>query len=462
MLEQVIHNLEKQGQIARIKKLVFCANNNRWSNDAQSMSREEFQQNIQTLCDRYVTLLELQDALDQIVLRLNHRPAYQAVMMLLCAELEPIYYDDLPSLHLDVTPPPSAPVNLLDQVIHWRIPAPLQPQHIFSEILIDGHRQAQLTIEMPSHLVREYSEWQAQYRQLGNEPVEPEKIYQCQAASNDLLQQFHDWFKGAEFQPLRRQIQEHLSSIEPVRVLVTSPAIAMLELPWHLCLPQLLPANLPAEINLAWGEPSATVPQVSVCAILASGDKINIPKSQTQLHSLPATHSHFLVEAPPAAVLRSIARPGSVLLLSSQRSGYATPEQILVNAQDSISHAELRSALHSAVRHGLQLLILNVGGGFHLAPGLAEVRIPHLIVMRELMPDRVANELVKLILKGMASGQSLPAALRDSRTKLQKVERVFPAVSWLPVLLQARVNVLYWSDLATTQLPAAAITKPTT
>jgi WD40 repeat protein len=457
MLEQVIYNLERQGQIARIKKLVFCANNDRWSNDAQSMSGQELQQNLQSLCDRYPTMTELQDSLNQIVARLNHRRSYQAVVQVLCRELEPLYYDDLPSLHLDEAQPllSSELEEPGDRVIHLQIPSADQPAQIMAEILINGQTQTQLTIEMPSHLVSEYGEWQVQYRQLGSEPGESDQIYQCQASTNDLLQQFHDWFKGAEFQPLRQKIQQHLPSSHPVQVVVSSADIAMLKLPWYLCLQQLLPTHPHTEVVVKlWDPLTAMVPQVSICVILANGAKINIEKSRTQLQSLPHTQSNFLVEANPATVLRSIARPGSVLLLSSQRSGYAHPERILVNAQESISNAELRTALQAAVRHGLQLLILNVGEALQLAAGLAEVGIPHMIVMREIMPDRVANEFTKLILKSMASGRSLPIALRDSRIKLQKVERVFPAVSWLPVLFQVRAGTtLHWPNLALTQVP---------
>jgi hypothetical protein len=450
MLEQVIHDLEQHGQIARIKKLVFAAQHGRWSNDAQSMSREELQQNIQLLGDRYASIAELRQALDAIVQRLNHSEVYQVIATALSNELEPIY-----SNSLFPPPPATATPPEVERIIHLQILGSAQNQQIVCKILANDQPQAQVSIDLPSYLVREYHEWQSQYRQLEPEQSAPPKIRQCQTATNELLQQFHDWFKGADFQPLRKEIQQHVPMIAPIQVLITSSEVAMLKLPWNLCLQQILPAHLQTEVVVRLAEPLATAtPQVSICSIISSGAKINIDKSRSQLQSLPATHCHFLVGAKPAAVLRAIAKPGNVLLISSQLSGYAHPDRILVNAQDSITSAELRTALHSAVRQGLQLLVLNVGDALELAADLTEVNIPHMVVMRELIPDRVANELMKLILKDMARGQSLSLALRDSRSKLQRVERVFPAVSWLPLLFQPRaVADLQWLDFATAQLP---------
>ncbi len=467
MLEQVIHNLEKQGQIARIKKLVFAAQYGRWSNDAQWMSRDEFQQNVQLLGDRYASIAELRQALDQIVQRLNHSELYQSIATAISNELEPIYSNSLAPLSavptnskIDTPDPPA--VGRCPQIIHLQIVGSAQNQQIVCEILAHGQQQAQIAIDLPSYLVSEYHEWQSQYRQLEPEQSAPPQIRQCQIASNELLQQFHDWFKGADFQPLRKKIQQHVSLIAPIQVLITSLEVPMLKLPWNLCLQQILPAHLQTEVVVRCAAPLVTAkPQVSICAVISSGAKIDIDKSRSQLQSLPATHSHFLVGAQPAEVLRAIARPGNVLLISSQLSGYAHSDRILVNAQDSITSTELRTALHSAVCHGLQLLVLNVGDGVELAAELTEVNIPHMVVMRELIPDRVANELTKLILKDMARGQSLSLALRDSRSKLQRVERVFPAVSWLPLLFQSRaVADLQWFDLATAQLPTTITIQP--
>lgn len=75
--------------------------------------------------------------------------------------------------------------------------------------------------------------------------------------------------------------------------------------------------------------------------------------------------------------------------------------------------------------------------GMGLAFALEQLHIPLLIVMREPVSNRVAQEFFKQFLEAFALEQ-LPfcQAFRQARRKLQGLEDDFPGASWLPVMCQ--------------------------
>jgi hypothetical protein len=75
---------------------------------------------------------------------------------------------------------------------------------------------------------------------------------------------------------------------------------------------------------------------------------------------------------------------------SSQKKG-----QLQLNQTDSLTLEQLRYALKKAIAQGLKLAIFNSCDGLGLAHDLADLHIPQVIVMREPVPDRVAQEFLR-------------------------------------------------------------------
>jgi CHASE2 domain-containing sensor protein len=83
-----------------------------------------------------------------------------------------------------------------------------------------------------------------------------------------------------------------------------------------------------------------------------------------------------------------------------------------------------------------------------LAYELEQLHIPHSIVMREPVPDRVAQAFLTQFLKAFAGGETLHLAVREARESLQGWEGEFPAASWLPIVFQnPAVPALTWQGL---------------
>ena len=59
-----------------------------------------------------------------------------------------------------------------------------------------------------------------------------------------------------------------------------------------------------------------------------------------------------------------------------------------------------------------------------------------MIVMREPVPDRVAQEFLKYFLQAFARGDTLYLSVREARERLQGLENQFPCATWLPVICQ--------------------------
>ena len=98
---------------------------------------------------------------------------------------------------------------------------------------------------------------------------------------------------------------------------------------------------------------------------------------------------------------------------------------------------ELEEALKTAIEKGLKLAIFNSCDGLGLAQALEKIHIPVVIVMREPIPNQVAQEFFQHFLTAFAIDQlPLYLAFQQARRKLQGLEDDFPAASWLPVICQ--------------------------
>lgn len=118
----------------------------------------------------------------------------------------------------------------------------------------------------------------------------------------------------------------------------------------------------------------------------------------------------------------------------SQEEG--TTGQIFINENESLSIPQLKHGLKKAIQRGLKIAIFNSCDGLGLAQQLADLYIPQILVMREPVPDRVAQEFLKYFLEAFAKGDTFYLSVREAREKLQGLEAQFPYATWLPAIYQ--------------------------
>ncbi len=133
-------------------------------------------------------------------------------------------------------------------------------------------------------------------------------------------------------------------------------------------------------------------------------------------------------------------------------AGHSCDQTIHVNNALNLSINLLREALRRAAPR-VKLAIFNSCDGLGIAEYLADLNIPHLIVMREPVPDLVARRFLHFFLEEFTQGKPLHAAVREARRHLQELEipvteqLFYPRASRLPVLIQNPATPeLYWPE----------------
>jgi hypothetical protein len=468
MLDAIVHNLEQSNHIARIKKLVFCACTNNWSNEAQQLSTVKFKSYLQELRDRHASIVELKYLLYRIVIRLNHSTNYYTVANFLAQEMEPLYTHPATvvpgeraigeeSASSILASRGSSPVVWGKEVIFTVEEAQSGAVLQVDMTVLAANRQllAQTVVNFPgiAPMLSQYQEWQSRYRRLdpqnhrlmSNKAVSlvPERINDCLDAGAMLQANLHQWYSSPGFQTIRERLATVVDPEREIDMIVRSRSKILLKLPWSSIWQPLLDRYPLAEVSVspipAISDNAATEEtlQVSVLSVLTSAQGIKLDRSKEYLDALPYTESKFVV-APnhPDFVDLVTQKSWSVLFFSSYISGYLPNNRIYINHHDTIGITEFKYRIRTAVQRGLKLLILNCGEGLELANELADLQIPNLIVMREAVQDQVAQEFVKLFLKAFSGGKSLQLAVRDARERLQAIEKVVPAASCLPTICQ--------------------------
>jgi branched-chain amino acid transport system substrate-binding protein len=262
----------------------------------------------------------------------------------------------------------------------------------------------------------------------------------CTHATKALQQALRQWFDQPELRDLREQILIAVQPQDRARLFIQTRDPLLRKLPWHLWplleqLPQLeisMSASAPPRYR-KWHSP------LKILAVLGHSQGLDLLVDQHLLSNLPGAEVTRLLEPTPQQLSDHLFEHAWDLLFFAGHSGSASNGEtgyLLLNDQDTLAPSELKFALQRVVKNGLQLAILNSCDGLGLAQELADLHIPYLIVMREPVPDRIAQTFLNYFLKAFAKGEPFYLAVRQAREQLQSLERTYPCASWLPVICQ--------------------------
>jgi len=313
-------------------------------------------------------------------------------------------------------------------------------------------------------LVLTLHQWRLNYRNLGiSNRIKPQEIIydgliqnnfsQCREFANQLSECLSIWLNSEGFRGINNTLREELKRDEIIRVLIRSENPEIQRLPWHLW--DFFNRYSQAEFAVA-SIISETPPKpqgkakVRILAILGNSVNINIQADRDLLESLPNVDSVFLVEPSRQKLNDYLWQQWDILFFAGHSESDDDTARIYINQRDSLTIDELKYGLKKAIFQGLQIAIFNSCDGLGLARQLNSLHIPQMIVMREPVPDEVAQEFLKHFITAFASGKSFYLASREAREKLQGMEDRFPNATWLPVIFQnPRVVPLSWDNLST-------------
>ncbi|MGD1912862.1 MAG: CHASE2 domain-containing protein, partial [Rivularia sp. (in: cyanobacteria)] len=275
----------------------------------------------------------------------------------------------------------------------------------------------------------------------------------CYNKACELRASFNQWLLCDSFRPIREKWLKYLMPSDEIRVLISTDNLQLKKLPWHLW--DLVDRDYPkAEVTLSASNlEQISIPQTSISskkikilAILGHSDGIDIRQDRQLLENLSNANTTFLVQPRRIDINEQLwNQHWNILFFAGHSQTEGNTGRIYINSEDSLTIAELRYALRNAVNNGLQLAIFNSCDGLGLVAELQDLHIGQIIVMKEPVPDFVAQQFLKYFLTTFSGGESIYYAVRRAREKLQGLEAEYPGASWLPIICEhPTIKPLQW------------------
>lgn len=307
-----------------------------------------------------------------------------------------------------------------------------------------------------------HATWQAMYRDWSGllSRITPEKyIYEgsinevrsecknsaemCKNSGEILRSQFNDWLTSSTLSGIREEWRGGLNPSDSIRVLIRTSDESLRKLPWHLW--DLVEYYPKAEVGLStmdfreriYCKKGTSKKRVKILAILGDSTGIDVDNDKHLLKHLANADTLFLPEPRRSEIDSYLwSQPWDILFFAGHSRSEDDTGRIYINKTESLTIEELKFGLKAAVSNGLELAILNSCDGLGLARALGDLQIPQVIVMREPVPDAVAQDFLKHFLATFSNGRSLYDSVREARERLHRLEGEYPCATWLPVIYQ--------------------------
>lgn len=262
---------------------------------------------------------------------------------------------------------------------------------------------------------------------------------------NTLKNQLNSWLSSDSFQAIYLKICQECNVLDEIQLVLETDDPILRQMPWQLW--DFFQAYPHAEFVLGtqeyehiYSQSKTLNDQVRILAIFGNGEGLNLEADLTAIEALPGANLTVLTSPSRRQLNEYLWDPQGWDIFffagHSQTDSVTGTGKIQINATDSLPLDQLKNALRKALSHGLHLAIFNSCDGLGLARTLGELNVPQIIVMREIVPDVVAQVFFKHFLEAFAEGQSVYAAVRDTREWLEGLEGEYPCATWLPVICQ--------------------------
>ncbi|MBW4510478.1 MAG: CHAT domain-containing protein [Scytonematopsis contorta HA4267-MV1] len=312
------------------------------------------------------------------------------------------------------------------------------------------------------HIINLYQRWQSLYHKFCNHG---QLLWGCRLVAkkgsitnvsvenfDDLCEQLkasiNEWLTAEGFFTIDRQLRTRLDTSQEVRVIIESNDKLIRRLPWHCC--NFFKDYPFAEIGFSQLEyqrlsslrnkPEFKRDKIRILAILGDREGIDSQAEVQLLKKLEDAEVKF-VENPSRHELDELLWDSvgwDILFFVGHSETDGETGIFYINENDtnnSVTPEKLEEALKAAIDNGLRLAIFNSCDGLGLANALEKLHIPTVIVMREPVPNIVAEEFFLHFMDAFAVRQfSLYLSLQQARRKLQRLEDYCPGVSWLPAI----------------------------
>ena len=338
--------------------------------------------------------------------------------------------------------------------------------NIVVQLLRDRSYIRQFSGSLPAapKLAQLYRQWQQSYRTFYQDKalriglLQTEGMRYSAASFKKICQQIprelNLWLSSEGFAGIEQALRTDLQKNEPIQVVITAAQPQLQQLPWQFW--QFIEDYPLAEVSfnvLNWQETKSTRTrnsQVRILAILGNSAGIDLQQDLTILQALPDSELTILTE-PPLTQLNEYlwqTEGWDILLFSGHSHSDTEAGYIYLNQTESITISQLKHSLQKAIARGLQIAIFNSCEGTSLAVELADLCLPYTVVMREPVPDKVAQMFLQYFITAFAGGKTFTLAVKEARQKLVGWETEYVCASWLPAIWQnPATGCLTWNHL---------------
>ncbi|NEO99748.1 MAG: CHASE2 domain-containing protein [Symploca sp. SIO2E9] len=310
-------------------------------------------------------------------------------------------------------------------------------------------------LNYPNSVMILYKEWQTAYlsyyrqqrgrvKNSGRVP-EPSKDWRTilVKAEAQFLDKFHYWLLSPELAEIRGQIASSTTESGNywVDVFLTCTPLELARLPWETwkigtdlgATGKVRIARKPANIRC---EPVYPIQRKArILAILGDDTGLDFEEDKIAVRSLSAVASVECVgwrqgeddaTTLKTRICEAIAdqRGWDVLFFAGHSNETAlTGGQLGIAPKVSLLIKEIEEPLKQAKSKGLQFAIFNSCSGINIAESLINLGLSQVVVMREPIHNRVAQDFLKQLLKSLAEYKDVHEALLDACEFLQQQEK---------------------------------------
>lgn len=323
-----------------------------------------------------------------------------------------------------------------------------------------------------SRITESFTNWQQDFRKKvtgndrGESPNYPRmkaqgqaRVFSSKNSAEQLKQELNQWLNSGDekWQKIRDRLQQYLTKTDEIRVVIQTEENQLRQLPWQEW--DVFTEGFPnSEIALSTTEyalpktKGIVGEKVRIIAVLGRNDNIDTKFDQQEFEKLPKNQAdiHFLEQPTKQYLLKDIEdqRGWHILFFAGHSFTSDGIGYFDINQTETLTINELKNTLKEAIANGLQLVIFNSCDGLGFAKQLQRFHLPQMIVMRDRIPDQVAQHFLRDFLTAFASNQSFYTSVLLARKKLEDAwDKRYPGVSWLPVICQnPSVKPPTWQD----------------
>ena len=283
-------------------------------------------------------------------------------------------------------------------------------------------------------------------------------VTDCWQKVQQLEKNMQAWLQSSaniSWQKIRERLAQEIAiSPNRIRLIIKTSNAKLWKLPWHVW--DLLLDYPHVGIGYSLNEHSQPClkkatnhNKLRILAVFGDSKNIDLQEDRKAINNLQDTEVVFLQQPNSRKLIQQLRcdHGWDIFFFAGHSHTESDTGRIYINEEESLTIEQFQNALQEAITRGLKIAIFNSCDGLGLAKKLvADLHIPVVIVMQEIVPDFVAQSFLKEFLIEYNSGNSLYTAVRYAQTRLEEFTDA-PGVTWLPLIVQnSSVIPPNWSD----------------